>query len=189
FFSLPSSESFAALSSDWSLRSSFLSSFLSFSPPSCSDSSSSHLLGAPPSPLLPRTWPSVPVSPPSALISLSTPSAGAGTSSTTLSVSRSTRFSSRSIASPGFLCHLAMVASETDSGRLGTLTSTLMGRLLREFAWGQRLADQALLLFDMDLVIADGRRRRALAANVAKLLIVADTGLNMMANLEPSALV
>jgi hypothetical protein len=56
-------------------------------------------------------------------ISFSTPSTGAGTSSTTLSVSRSTRFSSRFTASPAFLCQVAMVASETDSGRTGTLSS------------------------------------------------------------------
>ena len=65
----------------------------------------------------------VTVSPDWRRISLITPSTGEGTSSTTLSVSRSTRFSSRLTASPAFLCQLAMVASETDSGRTGTLTS------------------------------------------------------------------
>ena len=70
----------------------------------------------------------VTVAPSSNLISLSTPSTGEGTSSTTLSVSRSTRFSSRLTASPGFLCQVAMVASETDSGRTGTLISVLMGQ-------------------------------------------------------------
>ena len=62
------------------------------------------------------------VSPLSLRMLLSTPSAGAGTSSTTLSVSRSTRFSSRRTPSPGCLCQVAMVPSETDSGRTGTLT-------------------------------------------------------------------
>ncbi len=56
--------------------------------------------------------------------STSTPSAGAGSSSTTLSVSMSMRFSSRLTASPAFLCQLTSVASATDSGSWGTLTST-----------------------------------------------------------------
>src|SRR5690606_8402912 len=68
------------------------------------------------------------------LISFSTPSTGEGTSSTTLSVSRSSRFSSRLTASPAFLCQLAMVASETDSGRTGTLTSVAIGASCRN-AW------------------------------------------------------
>src|SRR5690349_9014724 len=53
----------------------------------------------------------------------STPSAGAGSSSTTLSVSMSIRFSSRLTASPCFLCHERRVASATDSESCGTLTS------------------------------------------------------------------
>src|SRR3984957_6871739 len=53
------------------------------------------------------------------LISRSTPLIGAGTSSTTLSVSRSARFSSRLTASPGFLRHAMRVASATDSGNCG----------------------------------------------------------------------
>ena len=64
-----------------------------------------------------------------ATISLMTPSAGAGTSSTTLSVSRSTRFSSRRTASPAFLCQATSVASATDSGNCGTLTSMLTADL------------------------------------------------------------
>src|SRR3990167_3028868 len=52
-----------------------------------------------------------------------TPSDGAGTSSITLSVSRSTMFSSRLTISPAFLCHVDTVASDTDSGKSGTLTS------------------------------------------------------------------
>ncbi len=70
-------------------------------------------------------WP-VTVSPVWKRISLMMPATGAGTSRTTLSVSRSTRFSSRATASPTFLCQAAMVASETDSGRTGTLTSVDM---------------------------------------------------------------
>ncbi len=73
--------------------------------------------------MIARIWLLVTVLPVSNLISFSTPSIGEGTSNTTLSVSRSTRFSSRLTASPAFLCQLAMVASETDSGSTGTLTS------------------------------------------------------------------
>jgi hypothetical protein len=40
------------------------------------------------------------------------------------------RFSSRDTASPAFLCQVAMVASETDSGRTGTLTSMAMASVL-----------------------------------------------------------
>ncbi len=53
----------------------------------------------------------------------STPSAGLGSSSTTLSVSMSIRFSSRFTASPCFLCQASSVASETDSESCGTFTS------------------------------------------------------------------
>ena len=60
------------------------------------------------------------------LISRSTPFTGAGTSSTTLSVSRSARFSSRLTASPGCLRQAMSVASATDSGSCGTRISTLI---------------------------------------------------------------
>ena len=66
-----------------------------------------------------------------------TPSTGDGTSSTTLSVSRSTRFSSRRIASPGCLCQVAMVASETDSGNTGSLTSMAMAKRPYSLAWSR----------------------------------------------------
>jgi len=66
---------------------------------------------------------------PSALVIFTmTPSAGAGNSSTTLSVSTSTRFSSRLTASPSFLCHDSRVASDTDSDSCGTFTSISMDR-------------------------------------------------------------
>ena len=55
----------------------------------------------------------------------STPSAGAGSSSTTLSVSMSIRFSSRLTVSPSFLCQASSVASATDSESCGTLTSMI----------------------------------------------------------------
>jgi len=72
------------------------------------------------------TSPLVTLSPSFFTIFTSTPSVGAGSSSTTLSVSRSTRFSSRTTASPGFLCHETSVASATDSGSCGTRTSIVM---------------------------------------------------------------
>ena len=69
--------------------------------------------------------------PPSPLtIFASTPSAGAGSSSTTLSVSMSIRFSSRFTASPTFLCQASRVASATDSDSCGTLTSMSMSYFL-----------------------------------------------------------
>src|SRR3990167_9685439 len=61
---------------------------------------------------------------PSVTINFSiTPDFGAGTSSITLSVSKSTRFSSRATLSPTFLYHFATTASATDSGNKGTLIS------------------------------------------------------------------
>src|SRR5205085_5231752 len=74
----------------------------------------------PPSSMRARTWPLVTTAPLGTRISRTTPLAGAGTSSTTLSVSRSARFSSRRMGSPGCLCHATSVASATDSGSWGT---------------------------------------------------------------------
>src|ERR1019366_1210356 len=73
-----------------------------------------------------RIWPLVTVAPSTSLISLSTPATGAGTSSTTLSVSKSTKFSSRATASPGRLRQATSVAWATDSGSCGTRTSIVM---------------------------------------------------------------
>ena len=72
------------------------------------------------------TSPLVTLSPSFLTIFANTPSTGAGSSSTTLSVSTSMRFSSRFTASPGFLRHATSVASDTDSDSCGTLTSTCM---------------------------------------------------------------
>src|SRR6185369_8474879 len=69
------------------------------------------------------TWPLVTEVPATMRNSLSTPVTGAGTSSTTLSVSRSARFSSRVTAWPTCLCQVTSVASATDSGSWGTLIS------------------------------------------------------------------
>src|SRR5690606_26479590 len=127
----------------------------------------------------------VTVAPSSHLSSLITPSTVDGTSSTTLSVSRSTMFSSRLTASPTFLCHDAMVASVTDSGRTGTLISVAMvcGVLMETWMGvrllgggfaveriDQRVGDQLLLLGDVVVEMADGRRRRARAAGVVQRL-------------------
>src|ERR1700690_2610707 len=54
------------------------------------------------------------------------PSAGAGTSTVTLSVSSSSKGSSRLTASPSFLNQRATVASVTDSPMAGTLISMVM---------------------------------------------------------------
>src|SRR5579862_9312693 len=83
--------------------------------------------GAAPAPSLiwPSTAPTATVSPSLAAISPSTPAAGAGTSIVTLSVSSSTSGSSTATASPGFLNHLPMVASVTDSPSVGTRISAI----------------------------------------------------------------
>jgi len=69
------------------------------------------------------TSPEVTGAPSPLRIFTSTPSAGAGVSSTTLSVSISTRFSSRRTNSPSFLCQATSEASATDSDSCGTFTS------------------------------------------------------------------
>ena len=78
-----------------------------------------------PSLIWPSNAPTATVSPSFAAISPSTPAAGAGTSIVTLSVSSSTSGSSTATASPGFLNHLPMVASVTDSPRVGTRISAM----------------------------------------------------------------
>src|SRR6185312_750421 len=78
-----------------------------------------------PSSISARSCPGVTTVPFGTLTSRNTPLAGAGTSSTTLSVSRSARFSSRLTASPGFLCQATSVASVMDSGNCGTLISVI----------------------------------------------------------------
>ena len=67
------------------------------------------------------------------LMADSTPSDGDTTSSETLSVSSSTRSSSFFTGSPAALVHLAMVASVTDSPRVGVRISA-MGRALSDQA-------------------------------------------------------
>src|SRR5262249_48708434 len=70
--------------------------------------------------------PTATVSPSLAAISASTPAAGAGTSIVTLSVSSSTSGSSTATGSPGFLNHLPIVASVTDSPSVGTRVSAVI---------------------------------------------------------------
>ena len=112
------------------------------------------------------------------------PTRGAGSSSTTLSVSMSIRFSSRLTASPAFLCQLTSVASATDSGSCGTLTSiehasdfapvSVAGdHLARRELGRERVRDQLLLLRDVLRHVADRGRRRDRAAGVGEHLFVA----------------
>src|SRR5215469_3891668 len=91
--------------------------------------------GATPSLIWPRSVPTATVSPSLAAISASTPAAGAGTSIVTLSVSSSTSGSSTATAAPGFLNHLPMVASVTDSPSAGTRISAMLRQcLVQNFA-------------------------------------------------------
>jgi hypothetical protein len=85
------------------------------------------LASLPPAPSLiwPSSAPTATVSPSFTAISDNTPLAGAGTSIVTLSVSSSTRGSSTATASPGFLNHFPIVASVTDSPRVGTRISVI----------------------------------------------------------------
>src|SRR3990167_2480839 len=79
-------------------------------------------------------------SPSPLMILVSTPLLEAGSSSTTLSVSMSIRFSPSLTASPTCLCQVSSVASETDSDNWGTLTSTML------IVYGSRIR------FDVEIV-------------------------------------
>ena len=81
---------------------------------------------ATPSAIEPNNAPMTTVVPDAAFILSSLPDAGAGTSTVTLSVSSSTKGSSTFTKSPSFLNHFAMVASVTDSPKVGTRISLLM---------------------------------------------------------------
>src|SRR5258706_14799818 len=139
----------------------------------------------------------VPLSPLRMLIS--TPSTGEGSSSTTLSVSMSIRFSSRLTASPCFLCQESSVASATDSESCGTLTSTSMlsplpaGALHRHddvvCDRRERGLDQLLLLLGVQRQIADRRRRRGLAHRVAEHLLRTHVAQQIVLDAMPRALV
>src|SRR5262249_38880086 len=84
-------------------------------------------LAGPPAPSLiwPSSAPGATVSPSLTRISESTPAAGAGTSIVTLSVSSSTSGSSTATGSPACLNQRPMVASVTDSPKVGTRMSAM----------------------------------------------------------------
>src|ERR1700689_2328667 len=90
-------------------------------------------VGTAPAPSLiePSSAPTATVAPSLTATSASTPAAGAGTSMVTLSVSSSTSGSSTATTSPAFLNHLPMVASVTDSPRVGTRISAISPFLVR----------------------------------------------------------
>src|SRR6202023_102964 len=134
--------------------------------------------GAAPAPSLiwPSTAPTATVSPSLAAISLSTPAAGAGTSIVTLSVSSSTSGSSTATASPGFLNHLPMVASVTDSPSVGTRISAMASSLASSWHFPavrfgaelpERLVQKILELGEMQRHLPDRRRRRGRPAGIA----------------------
>src|SRR5206468_770946 len=79
-----------------------------------------------PSVICPSSAPTATVVPSAAMISLSVPADGAGTSMVTLSVSSSTKGSSTATGSPAFLNQRPMVASVTDSPRVGTRISVMV---------------------------------------------------------------
>ena len=85
------------------------------------------LAAAPASLILAKSASTPTVSPSCAMISCSVPDNGLGTSTVTLSVSSSHSISSAVTLSPGFLNHVATVASVTDSPSVGTRTSMVMG--------------------------------------------------------------
>src|SRR5215510_7387900 len=79
-----------------------------------------------PSSMRPSRAPTATVEPSLAAMSDRTPAAGAGTSMVTLSVSSSTTGSSAATASPGCLNQRPIVASVTDSPRVGTRISAMI---------------------------------------------------------------
>src|SRR6188768_551324 len=169
-----------------------------------------------PASMMASSWSLVTVVPAATLISFSMPATGAGTSSTTLSVSRSARFSSRATASPAFLCQFTSVASATDSGSFGTFISVLMktrasgrsgalaqgrrsssrgsigsGARCRVTRRGtQRGIDQFALLGFVDLSDAGGRCRRMAASGIQQgMAVLLQTAFQAMPDRVPGALV
>src|SRR5690348_2669076 len=65
----------------------------------------------------------------------------------------------------------------------------LLHRMVVAHLAGQRLRDQRILLGDMGVVMTAGRRGRTRAAGVVQAVIGSDAGLQVMADLEPCALV
>src|SRR5207244_4016925 len=106
--------------------------------------------------------------------------------------------------SPAFLCQLAMVASDTDSGSTGTLTSMLMDVVLLEKFGGvvrlfgqlfgdmvaigridQRVGKQGGLFGDVRLQMTAGRGRGTGAAGVVENLFGLQAGAQVMLDLVP----
>src|SRR5262245_1454199 len=117
----------------------------------------------------------------------------------TFSVSSSKSVSSRATASPGFLCHLATVASVTDSGKLGTLISMVMYGSYRIMNFvkyhpssalqPQRLIHQQGLLLHMQLHITDGWRSGRRTSSVMQYLPFCQTSFHTLAQNHPYTLV
>src|SRR5262245_26372779 len=139
---------------------------------------------AAPSLIWPSSAPTATVSPSLAAISASTPAAGAGTSIVTLSVSSSTSGSSTATGSPGFLNHLPMVASVTDSPSAGTRISAMVCTILPSLGtlgrWAdhratrplaERLVEQGLELLEVLRHLPGRRCRRGRAPRVSRLLV------------------
>src|SRR6266446_5072427 len=152
------------------------------------------------------TSPAFTVLPSPLMMLASTPSAGAGSSSTTLSVSMSIRFSSRLTASPTFLCHASKVASATDSESCGTLISMSMLFLLDFLASRrpagaldganqivrhrpERRVDQLLLLLVVQGSITHRRRGRGRPRGIGEDLVLAHVPQEVTLDPVPRALV
>src|SRR6516165_7236117 len=99
--------------------------------------------------MLPKTSPTLTLSPSFRAIWVNFPATGEGTSTVTLSVSRTTSGSSTFAASPSFLFHLLTTASVIDSPSCGTVISTAMA-----FPSRKRFLDNLLLLHNVSLIEA-----------------------------------
>ena len=107
---------------------------------------SAGLVAPSPAAIEPRRAPTPTVAPSLAAIASITPADGAGTSRVTLSVSSSTSGSSTATTSPTFLNQRPMVASVTDSPRVGTLISVAMIVSCRLDLLGERLVEEGVEL-------------------------------------------
>ena len=112
--------------------------FTSSAPASTALGASDFAGAASPSEILASSASTPTVSPSAATMSARVPATGEGTSTVTLSVSSSQSISSTATLSPGFLNHVATVASVTDSPKVGTRTSLVMVIFLRWSALRQR---------------------------------------------------
>src|SRR5262245_7225646 len=117
---------------------------------------------AAPSAIWPSNAPTATVSPSLAAMSASTPAAGDGTSIVTLSVSSSTSGSSTATASPACLNQRPIVASITDSPRVGTRMSAMSCSSI------QGVVEKRLELCEMLGHHAGGGRRGRRPADIAR---------------------